>query len=186
MSSPFRSWAKAARSTARHSRECATSARRCQAAHPLPRPAPRAAQCAARHLANPSCAFSSPVTLEAGIGDEQLFRADVRIVEVDAHTQLPPFPRDCTYDPAAELPVPNALPFHVSRRVLRHLVGELELRQSTRGGATWSRRLRGPHRRRVPRRRRAAFLDNLRRQRVKKARPLPELQPPVAVARARP
>src|SRR6266705_6530531 len=120
MSSQSRSWERASRSAARHSRECATSARPHRAAHPLPRPAPRAAQCAAHRPAKRSCAFSSPITLETGIGDEQLLHADVRIVEVDAHAQLAPFSRYGARDAAAELAVTNTFSFHVPRRVLRH------------------------------------------------------------------
>src|SRR6266566_9426219 len=116
MSSPSRSWEQAARSTVRHSRECETSARRHPAARPLPRPAPQAARCAARRPAKRSCAFSSPITLETGIGDEQLFHADVRIVEVDAHAQLAPFSRYGAHDAAAELAVTNTFSFHVPRR----------------------------------------------------------------------
>src|SRR2546428_9238230 len=36
-----------------------------------------------------SCSCTLPIALEAGIGREQVFRSDIRVVEVDGHLEVP-------------------------------------------------------------------------------------------------
>src|SRR6266513_3558121 len=136
-----------------------------------------------------SCPFSLPVSLEPRVGSEQLLGPDVWIVEVDAHAQVATFTRHGPDDAAAEFAVTDPFAFDVARRVLRHLFRKSDVRQTprrrpARPRRAWRHRARTAQR--LPRGRRAALLDHLRRQRIEEARRLRKLQATVAVARARP
>src|SRR6185437_16321760 len=100
-------------------------------------PAPPAWPRAARRRGRCSCAL--PFALEARVGHQQLFHADLRIVEDDGHLEIPARPRETLNRPAPEPAVPHALALDVPRRVL----GELLRRRARRA-------LGRPRTRRIP------------------------------------
>src|SRR2546430_6647145 len=115
------------------------------------------------------------------IGDEQLLGSDFRVVEFHHDLELTPGAGDGADDAAAELPVPHALAGDVAGRVLRRLRFPLDLNGRARA-APRAPRVSRP----VPLWRRAALLDYRRRQRLKEAGRLRQLQPAVPIAGTRP
>src|SRR2546422_4118478 len=118
---------------------------------------------------SPASSPSLPLALEPGIRHEQLFHADLRIVELHAHLEVAARARDRPPHPAAEFAVAHPLARDVARHVLRYvhvpIHGERRpCRAARRRGA------RGPGP--VPQRGRAALVQRRRGHRLEKARRL--------------